>query len=493
MTFSIRLPKRSAVFGLIAIQATSTLAFADASHAETLRQALAAAYRYSPVLDAQRARLRAVDEGVSIANSRYRPRISATGNVTLNNTTTDGAGALDVVLTPTGLSSPGGTSRSATYGVGITQPIFSGFQITNGVRISEANVRAEREALRDQERQVLLATVRAYMSVLIASDEVKLQEQGSKNALRQLELARDRLKINALTNTDVSQSEGRRVLAQAALARANASLRTARTEYLRVVGHEPSHLADATVPLNRLPKTLQEALAIAQRENPALVSALYGEEAARIQVELVRGRFLPTVSLDANVGDSHQSTDTGSTRARSASIAGRVTMPIYEGGQTHAELRQAKHFHVGAIQAIEGVRAQVQQAVSAAWVDYEAARTQVDFDGQQIRALEATVVGVRTEEKIGQRAFLDLLNADQELVAGKVRLAISRRNLVLASYTVLSQVGRLDVTHLGVSSVVYDPAVHYEEVRRKWFGISITHADGRHELIDASGGPVVKK
>ena len=44
--------------------------------------------------------------------------------------------------------------------------------------------------------------------------------------------------------------------------------------------------------------------------------------------------------------------------------------------------------------------------------------------------------------------------------------------------------GRLEVDRLSVASEVYDPQVHYEEVRRKWWGLSITHSDGRRETVD---------
>ena len=56
----------------------------------------------------------------------------------------------------------------------------------------------------------------------------------------------------------------------------------------------------------------------------------------------------------------------------------------------------------------------------------------------------------------------------------------AKRNLVVAGYAVLSAMGRLDAAWIGVAANVYDPQVHYHEVRRKWFGLSITHGDGHH-------------
>ena len=93
---------------------------------------------------------------------------------------------------------------------------------------------------------------------------------------------------------------------------------------------------------------------------------------------------------------------------------------------------------------------------------------------------------MRQEEKVGQRTLLDVLNAELELVNSEVQLERTRRNLVVAAYSVLSAIGRLDSQSLGTVSDVYDPEVHYEEVRRKWWGLSITHEDGRREYLDAT-------
>jgi outer membrane protein len=92
---------------------------------------------------------------------------------------------------------------------------------------------------------------------------------------------------------------------------------------------------------------------------------------------------------------------------------------------------------------------------------------------------------VREEERVGQRTLLDVLNAEQELLNSEVNLVTTKRNLVVASYAVLAAIGRLNAQELGVAALVYDPEAHYNEVRRKWTDIDITHGDGRREVLQA--------
>ena len=62
------------VFSL-AVGAAYVLALGLPARADTLPSALAQAYTCNPVINAQRAALRATDEGVGIALSGYRPTI----------------------------------------------------------------------------------------------------------------------------------------------------------------------------------------------------------------------------------------------------------------------------------------------------------------------------------------------------------------------------------------------------------------------------------
>lgn len=453
-----------------ALVLSSALA-ATTADAETLRQALAAAYRYNPQIDAQRARLRATDEDVAIANSGYRPRITAQGEVS----------SVNQVTRPESPNNGRFSPKNVT--VDLKQPIFTGFQVTNQVRAAEASVRAGRETLRDVERQVMLQVVTSYVDVVRDQAIVQLQESNVQVLTRELNATKDRFSVGEVTRTDVAQAEARRAGSVSQLDLARANLKTSRASFEQVVGHAPSQLSDPVTADKLIPKTLDEAIGLGARENPLVIAALYNEQAARHQVDQIRGGLLPQIELQATHSDTWEPSRNAD-ESRTTSVTGRVTVPLYEGGQVYAQVRQAKHTHVSLLQTIELTRTQVQQAVTAAWSQMQAARAQVQSDQAQVKANETALNGVREEERVGQRTLLDVLNAEQELLNSRVNLTTNKRNLVVATYSLISQTGRLDAASLGVASEVYDPEVHYEEVRRKWWGLEITHGDGRQEHLD---------
>ena len=110
-------------------------------------------------------------------------------------------------------------------------------------------------------------------------------------------------------------------------------------------------------------------------------------------------------------------------------------------------------------------------------VSAQAAKAQVSSAQAQVRASEIALNGVREEAKAGQRTTLDVLNAQQDLVNARVALVTAQHDRVVASYSVLSAVGRLSPQVLRLKTSIYDPSVHYHQVRDSWFGVRTP--DGR--------------
>lgn len=428
--------------------------------AETLKEAMRSAYRYNPQLDAERARLRATDEGVPQAASGYRPTVRGTADFGRHSLSTKPSS------TSAGESSPWG------YSITARQEIFSGFRTESAVGEAESSVRAGRQNLAQVEGRTLLDTVTAYTDVVRDTQVLRLREQNVAVLTRELEAAEARRAAREVTLTDVAQARARRARAVSAADLSKAKLRIARANYQKVVGHAADAVGAPGVPEQRLPRSLADALETAGQESPNIISALYREQAARHAVDRVRGELLPEVSLEASYNQRYDLSESYDEQ-NSASITGRVSVPLYEGGLVHSRVRQAKHEHVGRLQEIEQARAETEANVSTAWSRLVAARAQIRSDEVQVEAARVALDGVREEEKVGQRTLLDVLNAEQEYLDAQVARVETERDLVVASYALLFTTGRLTASALDLDNEVYDETRHYAEVRDKWAGTTI--------------------
>jgi len=122
------------------------------------------------------------------------------------------------------------------------------------------------------------------------------------------------------------------------------------------------------------------------------------------------------------------------------------------------------------------VRQAREDAISA-WEALVTARAQIVAFQQSVRANEIALEGVRQENSVGARTILDVLDAEQELLDTQVSLVVAQRDEVVATFLVLTAVGRMTAADLGLNADIYDPETDYRAVRESWFGLEAPASD----------------
>jgi outer membrane protein len=416
--------------------------------------------------------VRATDEGVPQALSGYRPRVTFNGSVGSQYTDSLTRSAT-FAATYTQLS---GNMTPSNAGVTATQTLFNGFQTPNRTRQAESQVQAARETLRVTEQTTLLNAVTAYMNLLRDGAILDLQRRNVEVLQEQLRQTRDRFNVGEVTRTDVAQSESRLAAGRSQVLSAEATYKASVATYRQVIGIEPGRLAPGS-PVDRFsPSTQGASIGVGTATHPAVTSAQYSVDAALLQVKVAEGALYPTLALQGNVQQSYESSLL-QLRTFNASAIAQLTVPIYQGGAEYSLIRQAKETLGQRRLDLDTARDQVRQSIVQAWGQLEAAKANIDATQAQVQAAEIALNGVREEARVGQRTTLDVLNAQQELVNARVALVSAQRDRVVASYTLLSAVGRLSPQVLGLRVPVYDANVHYQQVRDVWAGVRTP--DGR--------------
>jgi outer membrane protein len=432
--------------------------------ADTIEAALVRAYQTNPQLNAQRASVRATDENVPQALSGYRPKVAITAS-----------GGYQYTDATQGV--PGGPGQSlhgaqapAAVGATVSQTLFDGFQTSNKTRAAEGQVSASREGLRVLEQTVLLAAATIYMDYLRDSAIVEVQRSNVRVLEETLKQTRDRFNVGEVTRTDVAQSQAQLAAGHTQLMTAQSTLTTTRSNFRRIVGNEPGQLAPGS-PVDRfLPASLAGAVDLGLTQNPNVTAAMYGIDVSHLQVKVAEGALFPTVSLQANVQQGYAQQLTVQKQFFASAIA-QVSVPIYQGGAEYSLIRQSKETLAQQRLTLEQVRDQTRASVVQAWGQLEAGKSQVVSAQAQVTASEVALNGIREEAKAGQRTTFDVLNAQQTLVNARVALVTAQHDRVVASYAVLNAVGRLSPQVLKLNTTIYDPSVHYHQVRDSWVGV----------------------
>lgn len=435
---------------------------APAVRAEGLPDALVKAYQTNPQLNAERARQRATDENVPQALAGYRPQIIASLSAGLQ--------AVRDLL-------PGNVIQTATLkpwqiGLTVSQTLFNGFKTANSVRVAELQVQSGREALRNVGQGVLLDAVTAYTNVLANQTLVDAQRANVAFLKETQAITQRRLNAGDVTPTDTAQAEARLSRGLADLNAAEVNLAVSQATYAQVIGSPPSQLRPAEAIDRLLPRSREDAITFAIREHPAVMAAGYDVDVASTSIRVAESSLMPNVTVQGSVSKNRDSDTSLSTFGTDqASVIGQVTQPIYDGGTAASQTRQAKEVAAQSRLVLDQVRNQAKTAVVSAWVANEGAKVAVSASESEVKAATVALAGVQKEAAGGQRTTVDVLNSQQDLITAKARLIGAQRDRVIASYTLLSATGRLDVKTLSLKTPDYLPEVHYHQVRDAWQGL----------------------
>lgn len=420
---------------------------APVAGAETLADALIAAYRNSALLDQNQAVLRAADEDVATAVSTLRPVLAYTATAGWQRTD------VDTILGPAVVE-----DLTASLALTAELVLFDFGRGKIGVEIAKESVKATRQALVQAEQQVLLAAVVAYVDVWQAQQVVALRQSNFRLITQELRAAEARFDVGETTRTDVAFAQARLAGSRAALAAAEGQLLIAREAYRAATGDYPGRLAPLP-PAPALPKGLKAAQEVARATHPLIRQSQHLLRAAELQVDLARAGMKPLVGAQASIRVDDEGRQT-------EAIGLSMTQTLYAGGRLASTLRRAIAGKDGARAGLHQMAVGVIEGLGVAWANLAVATASIQASDQQIRAAQTAFDGVREQAAAGAATTLDVLDAEQELLdARNTRLQAEAQRYV-GVYQVLAAMGLLTVEHLQLGIPTYDPDAYYRAVER---------------------------
>lgn len=413
--------------------------------AVTLKEALIQAYQTNPSLEVSRANLRSQDESVVQAGAGLRPTVSATG-------VTAYTAAVDA------LDDPVNTLRAS---LDARLVIFDGGRTNDAVNAAAYMVYASRENLKASDQSVLLNAATAFLDVRRDQKNLELAQNEVAVTEQQVKAMEDRFAVGAVTRTDVALVQARLASTKTSLAASSGRLALSKEIYRAVIGADPVGL-QAAPSLPKLPNSLSEAESIAMREHPSILAARFAEKAAEFDVARARAAGAATVSLGGSVEYSNFPVE--GTQA-TVSLSGQI--PIYNGGVLSSSIRSSAQILESRKATTQNVMRQIRQATASSWANIRVGRASIVAANLQIEASQIAYDSIKEEARLGSRTTLDLLDAEQDLLAARSNLASAHRDEYVAALNLLSSMGLLTVENLDLGVPAYDPQVNFDAVTSK--------------------------
>ncbi|WP_084419256.1 TolC family outer membrane protein [Henriciella litoralis] len=408
----------------------------EASHAETLQDALTAAWLNNPSLEARRDELDIADERIEQARAQRRPTVNLFGGYQYESIDSNRPIAFNL-----------GDRPVASAQIEARLPVYTGGRLNAGIRQAEAGSRVAEAQLDSAGQGLLLDTVTAYVDILRDRQVIDIRKNSIGLLEGQFTAASDRFEVGDITRTDVALARARLEGGTAQLAAAQAQLEASLAIYALITGLEAGDLAPVP-PLPDVPASFDDALEVALSGNPDIEAALQAESAAREGVALAEGALKPEVSLIGQAGIQEYHVD--GFRDTSVVAGAEARVPLFTGGLNTSRVREARLARNQARSQIDLNRRIVRTNVARAWYGLEAATQSVSASERQVEAAELAFEGAREELSVGTRTTLDVLDQEQQLLEARLALATSRRDRYVAAHQLLAAMGQLTPDRLGM-------------------------------------------
>jgi outer membrane protein len=341
-----------------------------------------------------------------------------------------------------------------SYSVSLTQSLFS-LSAIQAARQGFEQVKSSEAAFQTARQEALLRVAEAYFKVLTEQDNLA-SVQAEKTAIgEQLEQAKRSFEVGSATVTDQQEAQARFDLAVAKEIAAANSLNVARNALVLLTNRPlPAKLAGPAGPIAIAapnPTTAEPWVERAKTNSYAVLKAQAEATSARYEVTKKYAGHLPSLDLVANRTFSKETTSPDTTSS-SNYVGLSLTVPIFAGGLTLSQTREASALKAKADLDLQAARLNAEQAARTAYLNVVAGLSQVNALEAAEKSSKLALDSNKLGYEVGVRINIDVLNAQQQLFAAQRDLSKARYDTLLASLKLRASVGSLQTNNLDTVS-----------------------------------------
>ena len=336
-----------------------------------------------------------------------------------------------------------------SYQVTLSQTIWS-FAAWRQLKQSDSQVALAEATYRSAQQALILRVAQAYFTVLGSSDAVRTNTAERDANERQLLQARKRFEVGLAAITDVQEAQAAFDASVATLIGAERTLSNARRALAEITGGyaETAEGLVEDIPLaSPNPVPVDDWLKVALEQNYDVQIAELNAQVADKAVGVAYARHYPTLGIDGSYGESQNSFARNPNTTRS-SIGLSLNVPIFSGGLTQSQVRQAAATHEQTLSQLEGARRSIERQTRDAYQGVISGIASVRANQQAVKsnqtALESSQVGLQ----VGTRTEVDVLNTLRNLYIAQRTYYQSRYDYLISVLTLKQQAGRLTESDL---------------------------------------------
>jgi adhesin transport system outer membrane protein len=421
-------------FKLVTLTASvlsASLLLSQSATAQSLTEAVDKTIKSNPNVLAESHYRRSVDKTIDQARAGYYPQVDLNLGIgrerAENNSTAPGHRTL----------------TRGEAGLSASQMLYDGFATKSAIEQSQSMAESAGYSVFDTAETTSLRAVQVYLDVLRRQDLLKLTEDNLESHERIFSQIEQRSESGVGNSADLEQTRGRLALSEANLTSNQGNLEDALSSYNRVVGNMPESPADPGLDCcNKAPATLEDAMATAYNQHPALRSAMAQHEAALAQEQGAEAPFHPQVNFELSTrADNDLDGQKGHEKEVLAML--RLRYNLLNGGADKARLEETAFLSQQAREEANIAVRDIERDVRLAWNSLDNLSHQLPVLKQRMESAKQTREAYQQQFNLGQRTLLDLLDTENEVLTASSEYTNAYYDHLYACYWLAETMGKL--------------------------------------------------
>ncbi|MFM4702902.1 outer membrane channel protein TolC [Aeromonas bivalvium] len=342
------------------------------------------------------------------------------------------------------------TNSNATGSLSLDQSVYRRSNWVN-LDLTEKSATQSDVAYNLATQNLMVRTSQAYFDVLKAQDTLEFVRANKAAVERQLEQTQQRFEVGLTAITDVHEAEASRDQALADEISAENTLDNSYEVLRELTGVDHRNLDVLNTERFTPQKTAfgsDKWLELALDKNLELHSARIGKDIAKEQIDLAKTGHEPTLDLGAGLStgyyDYKNENINSDGNAHQANVGLTFKLPLYTGGATTSQVKQAQYNYVAASEQLERSFRSVQSSVRSSYNNVNASIGSVRAYTQSVISAESALKATEAGYEVGTRTIVDVLDATRKLYDAKQKLSEARYNYILSILNLKQAAGVLE-------------------------------------------------
>ncbi len=338
-------------------------------------------------------------------------------------------------------------SYNGSYGINANWTVWNGGINHQNVKRSKLSTEIADQAVKETANTIQEQIIQYYVQILYQDEAVNVNKEILEGSKVQRDRAEVMVDVGSLAKADLAQMEAQVSQDTYNVVNSEVSLSTTKLQLKQLLELVTLENFDIVVPviddskvLEPLP-SVKDSYTLARGHRPEISEAELNVESAKLDVNIAKRGYYPTISLNAGVGSSNSSASddaifTQLKNNMNNSIGLSVSVPIFDGKQNKTNVVRAKLGEQSSILALENAEKELYADIESYWLNARNAQEQYVYAKSNLKSQEASYELLDAQFNVGLKNIA-------ELITGKNNLIQAKQNVLQAKYTALLNIALL--------------------------------------------------